>query len=328
MVPTLRADQSLERCIHSLLRQTWTNLEIVIVDNSTQSLVKRSAIGELPVNVIETERNLGFSGAVNRGFLSSDAPYLATINDDAEAEPYWCEALVEALERYPDAGSAASRVLLNGDELDSAGMLIARDGSSKQRGFRQPPYGFDEASVVLCPSGSAAMYRRKMLEQVGMFDEDFFAYCEDTDLGLRAAWAGWTCRYVPDAIVEHHYSYSAGRASRFKAYHVERNRLFVVLKNFPWALLRGVPAAEVERYLWHAWYVVMGQGAAAQFKKEGGSALYLAYIVFRAHLSALFRLPGLWQKRKALRAARTLTTAQFVELLERHEITLRQVAEL
>ena len=86
---------------------------------------------------------------------------------------------------------------------------------------------------MLLPSASAALYRRAMLEEIGLFDEDFFLYCEDTDLGLRARWAGWKCIYVPGAVVDHHYSHSAGRASRLKAYYVERNRLFVAAKNFP-----------------------------------------------------------------------------------------------
>jgi GT2 family glycosyltransferase len=324
----LKADESLERCILSLMRQTWRELDVVIVDNSGRGLVRARGLAGLPVRVIEAERNLGYGGAVNRGFLSSAAPYLGTINDDAEADPFWIESLVTALEEHPEAGSAASRVLLNRSEMDSAGMLVAADGSSKQRGHGQPPYGFDEAAEVLCPSGSAALYRRRMLEEVGMFDEEFFAYCEDTDLGLRAAWAGWTCRYVPEAVVEHHYSYSAGKASRFKAYHVERNRIYVVMKNFPWRMVWESPLHAVERYFWHGWYVLLGQGAAAQFQKEGGSAIYLGYLVFRAHLSALFRMPRLLRLRRLNRGSARLDEKGFMDLIERHSISLRQVAEL
>lgn len=327
VVPTLVADQSLDRCVLSLMRQTWSQLDVVIVDNSGQGLVRRGPCGNYPVRIIENDRNVGYGAAVNQGFLSSPAPYLATLNDDGEADPFWAESLVEALEAHPEAGMAASRVLLNTHEMDSAGMLIALDGSSKQRGHKQPPYGFDEAAEVLCPSGSAAMYRRTMLEQVGMFDEDFFVYCEDTDLGLRGAWAGWTCRYVPKAVVEHHYSYSAGRVSALKAYYVERNRLFLVIKNFPSSLLWRVPVRAFERYLWHLWYIVLGQGAASEFNQQG-SPLYLIYLVLRAHVSALTRLPGLWRRRKRNMADATLSAAEFLALIERHEITLRQVAEL
>ena len=143
-------------------------------------------------------------------------------------------ALVGALEARPDAGMCASQVRLFGEpRLDSAGMLVARDGSSKQRGHGRLPEDFPVPEEVLLASGSSALYRRSMLEDIGGFDDDFFLYCEDTDLGLRARWAGWKCLYVPQAVVEHHYSHSAGRASPVKAYYVERNRLFVLVKNFP-----------------------------------------------------------------------------------------------
>jgi GT2 family glycosyltransferase len=104
-------------------------------------------------------------------------------------------------------------------------MLLSGDGSSKQRGHFCPPSEFAQAEEVFFPSACAALYRRNMLDEIGLFDEEFFLYCEDTDLGLRARWSGWNCLYVPNGIVDHRYSHSAGRASRLKAYLVERNRL-------------------------------------------------------------------------------------------------------
>ena len=136
------------------------------------------------------------------------------------------------------------------------GMLICRDASSKQRGHGRPPEDFPVTEEALLPSGSAALYRRAMLEEIGGFDGSFFLYCEDTDLGLRARWAGWKCLYVPEAVVEHHYSHSAGRASPLKAYYVERNRLFVLAKNFPLGMLLAAPWVSLARYLWHAWYML------------------------------------------------------------------------
>src|SRR5689334_21572612 len=144
----------------------------------------------------------------------------------------------------------ASQVRLYGEnQLDSAGMLIAGDGSSKQRGHLSPSKSFSEPEEVLLPSASAAMYRRAMLDQAGWFDDDFSMYCEDTDLGLRGRWAGWKCLYAPDAVVEHRYSHSAGRASPLKAYYVERNRLFVLVKNFPTVTLLRAPFVAFARYV-------------------------------------------------------------------------------
>src|ERR1051325_269654 len=148
-------------------------------------------------------------------------------------------------------------------------MLVARDGSSKQRGNGRAPEDFPVAEEALFPSGSAALYRRAMLEAIGAFDSRFFLYCEDTDLGLRARWAGWKCLYVPEAVVEHHYSHSAGGASPLKAYYVERNRLFVLVKNFPAAMLAAAPFAALARYLWHVRFLLQGQGAAARLPAGG-----------------------------------------------------------
>jgi cellulose synthase/poly-beta-1,6-N-acetylglucosamine synthase-like glycosyltransferase len=218
----------------------------------------------------------------------------------------------------------ASEVRLAGtEELDSAGMLIAADGSSKQRS----PTALVDAEALL-PSGSAALYRRAMLEDIGLFDESFFLYCEDTDLGLRAQWAGWGCRYVPGAIVEHRYSHTAGRASPLKAYYVERNRLYTIVKNFPARMLFVAPFASIARYFWHVSAIVAGRGKAAEYREEGHSAAMLPWLVIRAHVAALFRLPKLLTSRNRIRAARRISAADFRALLRRHQITVRQVAAL
>src|SRR6202042_3030624 len=116
------------------------------------------------------------------------------------------------------------------------------------RGSGRPPEDFPVLEETFFPSGSAALYRRTMLNAIGAFDSRMFVYCEDTDLGLRARWAGWKCLYVPDAVVEHHYSHSAGGASPLKAYYVERNRLFVLVKNFPIGMLLAAPWISLARY--------------------------------------------------------------------------------
>ena len=199
--------------------------------------------------MIANQRNVGFGAAVNQAFHASTAPYLVTLNDDAVADPRWLETLLADADAHPVTGMFASEVRLAGTgTLDSAGMLIAcRRIEQAKRSW--PASGtFFEAPEALFPSGSAALYRRSMLEEIGLFDESFFLYCEDTDLGLRAQWAGWGCRYVPGAVVEHRYSHSAGRASPLKAYYVERNRLYTIVKNFPASMLLG-GAVRIDRAL-------------------------------------------------------------------------------
>ena len=326
VIPTLAADSRLRECVESLGRQTRRDFEIVVVDNSGQGLARRNdtAAG---ARVLENGRNAGFGAAVNQGIRTSQSPYVATLNDDAVAHPGWLDAMVRALESRPDAGMAASQVRFFGeDRLDSAGMLIARDGSSKQRGHGRPPEDFPVLEEVLFPSGSAALYRRAMLEQVGGFDDLFFLYCEDTDLGLRARWAGWKCLYVPAAVVEHHYSHSAGAASGLKAYYVERNRLFVLLKNFPAGMLPAAPLVTAARYGWHFRYLLQGRGSAARFRAEGNAGPKMLWYVLKAHAALAASLPRLWRERRAIRASARVTPAVFRHLLRGHSISVRRLA--
>jgi len=322
-VPTLVADAALTECLHSLERQNLRDFEVIVVDNSGKRLVRADS----PVRVIYNDQNAGFGAAINQGIRASDSPFVVTLNDDAVADPGWLAALLSAAESRRDIGMCASQVRLGQDgRLDSAGMLLCSDGSSKQRGHLQPPSAFPRCQEVLLPSGSAALYRREMLDEIGLFDESFFLYCEDTDLGLRARWAGWECLYVPEAVVEHRYSHSAGKASALKAYYVERNRLFLALKNFPAGLLLRMPFYACARYFWHAIFLMQGRGTAATFRTEGNGTKTLPGIVFKAHRACIGEAGRLLRERRAIK--RRLTPRQFQRLLARFSITPRQVAAL
>ncbi len=314
--------------MESLGRQTRRDFEVIIVDNSGRGLVRQHSITST-IRVIENSANLGFGAAINQGIRASAWPYVATLNDDAVAHPRWLEALVCALERRPDAGMCASQVRFFGEQrLDSAGMLVCADGSSKQRGHGKPPGDFPVPEETLFPSGSAALYRRAMLDEIGGFDDRFFLYCEDTDLGLRARWAGWKCLYAPDAVVEHHYSHSAGRASPLKAYYVERNRLFLLVKNFPAGMLLRAQAVALARYFWHVRYLFTGHGSAARFRAEGNAGPKMLWYVIRAHIAMLAEARRLWRERRAIRSRARITPRVFRYLLRTNSISARKVAAL
>ena len=324
-IPTLAADDALLECLDALERQTFRDFEVIVIDNSGRNLVRERE----GVRVIAMDHNTGFGAAINAAIADSAATYVATLNDDAVAAPGWLGALVQAMDERTDVGMCASQVRLAGEGvLDSAGMLLCADGSSKQRGHRQRPADFDAPEEVLLPSASAALYRRAMLDQVGAFDAAFFLYCEDTDLGLRAVRAGWRCLYVPEARVEHRYSHSAGRVSPLKAYYVERNRLFVAIKNFPLRMLAAVPFVAVARYAWHVIYLLRGQGAAAQFHEAGHGAWQLAWFVVKAHLAVLVHAPALWRKRREIARNARVSNGAFVKMLRRFSIPARAVAGL
>ena len=328
VIPTLAGDSTLRDCVESLERQTRHDFEVIVADNSGKGLVRRNGMAP-GARVLENSCNLGFGAAINEAVRASRSTFVATLNDDAVAHPRWLEALVTAIGRRPDVGMCASQVRLFGEHrLDSAGMLVSGDGSSKQRGHFRAPEDFPVAEETLFPSGSAALYRRAMLETIGGFDDRFFLYCEDTDLGMRARWAGWKCLYVPEAVVEHHYSHTAGRASPLKAYYVERNRLFVVAKNFPASMLLAAPWVTFQRYLWHAWYLLQGRGSAARFRAEGHAGVKMLWYVIRAHVALAAHAGQLWRDRREIRQRARITPAVFRRLIRSHSISARKVAAL
>lgn len=329
-MPTLAAGETLAGCLRALAAQTLQDFEVIVIDNSGKGLAQDLCKGwGTRGRVIANVRNVGFGAAINQAFRASKAPFLAALNDDAEPGSQWLAALMAAADAYPRAGMFASCVMLDtSGVLDSAGMLLAVDGSSKQRGHGEPPQRFADASAALFPSGSAALYRRAMLDEIGLFEEDFFLYCEDTDLGLRARWAGWECVYAPEAVVEHQYSASAGRASPMKAYYVERNRLFCIARNFPLGMLSFALVASKLRYFWHVVALFWDLGKTAEYRRAGHDTWLLPFVVVRAHLVALYRLPSLWAARRRILANRRITVREFRTLAAAHAISLRKVASL
>jgi GT2 family glycosyltransferase len=326
-IPTLRGDETLDSCLHALNNQTYSDFQVVIVNNSGRELAIGGGQFVFPISVISPAANVGFGAAINMAIRATDARFVVTLNDDTEPDPGWLSALVREMESDPEIGMCASNIrMFNGDQLDSAGMSICFDGSSRQRGHREPSTGFTQSEDVLLPSACAALYRRAMLDEIGLFDEDFFLYCEDTDLGLRARWSGWRCRYVAGAAVRHRYSHTAGAFSPLKARYVERNRLWVAIKNFPAAMLIASPIVAFQRYLWQIAAIRSQRGAAAEFMRSGQSFASAGAILAAAHWDTLLQLPALLRKRAALRRKRRLRPAEFTRLMRAHRITAKDLA--
>ncbi|MGD1071591.1 MAG: glycosyltransferase family 2 protein [Bryobacteraceae bacterium] len=326
-IPTLLAGSMLETCLLALDRQTWPDFEVIVIDNGSVCAQPDASLFRFPLRVLRPGYNLGFGAAINLAVESTKAVLIAALNDDTEADPDWLAELVREVESGPRVGMCASSIRVSrSGRLDSAGMSICLDGSSKQRGGSMPLASFARSEDVLFPSACAALYRRAMLEDIGMFDSDFFLYCEDTDLGLRAVWAGWQCRYAARAGVRHGYSRTAQPYSSLKARYVERNRLWVALKSFPFPLLFMVPFTSFARYFCQLWQVFFGSGAAAEFVASGFSIGCALGIVIRAHFETLWHLPELLRKRAAIAATRRIGSREFIRLIMRHRITVRELA--
>ena len=316
----------LSECLDSLLAQTYPRLELIVVDNaSTDRSVPliRERYGDR-VRLIVNETNLGFAAGNNVGIAASCGAYVLLINNDAAAGPGWAEALVREAETDPRVGMCASKIVTHDDPrvIDSAGLLLSRDGLGRGRGRLQRDVGaFDTPEDAFLPSGCAALYRRAMLDEIGLFDEAFFMYCEDLDLGLRGRLAGWRCRFVPDAVVRHRYSASGGRYSLRKVFLVERNRVWVMVKSFPMLALVLSPIWTIGRLAWQAYAGWRGQGGAGR-ALEGGSAWALAMTVARAYLAAARGLPAMMQKRRTGDAS----LLEFWRWLRYYGVSAREVA--
>ena len=175
------------------------------------------------------------------------------------------------------------------------------------------------------PSGCAALYRRDMLEEVGLFDEDFFAYGDDTDLGLKGRLAGWKCLYVPKAIVHHRYSQSSSSYSALKAFYVERNRVWIAVKYFPLSNLLESPFYTFLRFLLQGYGALAGRGAAGRFSEQY-SPLKLLQVLLKAYLSAVKGLPKMWKKRKEIKRWTRVSENEIRGWFHRFGMTAREIS--
>jgi len=292
----------LAECLDSLLAQTYPRIEVIVVDNasvdgSVRLLTERYLA---KIRLIRSQTNRGFTGGNNMGIAAASGEYVLLLNNDAVADPGWAAALVRAAQVDPEVGMCASKIVCYDDPavIDSAGLLLARDGLGRGRGRLARDNGrFNEAEEVLMPSACAALYRRAMLDAIGLFDEEFFMYCEDVDLALRGRVAGWRCRYVPDAVVRHRYSQSAGGYSPRKIFLVERNRIWVMLKSFPWtSVALSVPWTALRLY-WHLYAAWKGRGGAGRAAEEF-HVFVLAGTVLRAYLAAVSGAMSVLRRRR------------------------------
>jgi GT2 family glycosyltransferase len=249
IIPNWNGHRFLAACFDSLRAQRYRDFEIVLVDNGSHDASVPFTRAHYPeVRIVALPRNLGFAGAVNRGIEASYGPYMALLNNDTEADPDWLGELVRALEADPPAASAASKIREYGadrrDRIYSVGDALTPDGCPRRIGAGEIDCGqWDEPREVFGACGGAALYRRSVMAEIGLLDEAFFAYLEDGDWAFRARLAGYRCVVAPSAVVYHVGSGTAGAGSPLAFRLGTRNRVRLLLKNYPapW-LIRLAPA--------------------------------------------------------------------------------------
>ena len=229
--------QHLQRCLSAVLAQTCSNFEVMLVDNGSTDGSAEFVSQQFPqVRLIRNTENLGFAKGNNIAFEFVQGDYIATLNNDTQADPHWLSELMKGIEAHPRVGMCASKMLFyhHPHIINSTGINLDRTGIAwDRRGGEEDREGQEEVEEVFGPCAGAALYKRQMLEEIGFFDEDFFAYLEDVDLAWRARLMGWRSLYVPTARVYHLYSATGIEGSPYKSYLLGRNKIWTILKNYP-----------------------------------------------------------------------------------------------
>lgn len=321
-------EQVVEKCLKSLQGQTYHPLELIVVDNaSTDQSVELIRKNFPEVKLVLNEKNLGFGGGNNVGIRASQGRFIMMLNNDTRLDPSCIEELKRGLEKSDRYGACASKILLEYEEnlIDAAGIVVCPDGLSIGRGRLESGDHYNEETEVFFASDCACLYRREMLEDIGLYDEDFFAYADETDMGWRAQLAGWKCIYKPRAVVYHFHSASSGSYSPFKAFLVERNRIWVAVKSFPFSLLILGQFYTLWRYVLQAYGALSGKGAAGRFTSDFSKAA-LVKILIKVYLSIWKSLPLMIRKRRAIQKKKRISNKEVYRLIRQYGISARQIA--
>jgi len=305
IIPNYNGEHLLPTCLDALRSQTYPHFEVIVVDDASTDgsvvLLQR----EYPeVQVLRLERNSGLAAACNGGVTLASGEILVLLNTDTDAEPGWLAALVETLAQHPEAGSVASKMLLfdQRDRLHTAGDAYGADGIPRNRGVWEIDEGqYDQAVEVFSGCGGAVAYRREAWDSVEGFDEDFFMYLEDVDLGWRLQLAGYRALFAPQARVYHHLSATGGGV--LASYYTGRNTIWVLAKDVPGFLLRRHWPSMLRAQwsiTWEALKAWRGDAARARL---------------RGQLAGLRGLPRMLRKRRAVQGSMRVSDEYLSNLL-------------
>ena len=306
IIPNWNGLKHLPTCFNALQKQTYPSLEVILVDNgSTDESILLTKNDYAWVKIIPLDTNKGLAVAINRGIQVASGQIIAPLNNDTEVDPYWAEALVNTLQNHPQAGMAASKMLLfdRRNIIHSAGDAFGTDGIPINRGVWQKDNGqFDNDTLIFGGCGGAVAYKKTLLDDIGLFDENLFMYCEDVDLNWRAQLAGYQCIFAPEAIVYHHLSATGG--GEIASYYTGRNTLFVLAKSLPRIVWQRHYQDIIKAQLKIAWDALKAwRGKAARARLRG-------------QLAGLIALPKWLKKRQQIQKTQRVSNAYLESILE------------
>ncbi len=303
IVVNWNGERFLNDCLEALDRQSYAEREIIFVDNgSTDSSVNLVRESFPNFELVELTENRGFTGGNSAGIRVATGEFIALVNNDTRVSERWLENLLHPMVEDPGIGICASKILIDGGNLiNSAGDGLTTAAVGFNRGLEVDSSHYYDTEPLFGACGAAVLYRRKMLEEIGFLDEDFFLYDEDSDLNFRAQLSGWKCEYVPTAIVSHQVNATAVKLSDLHVYHHTRNLEFVWIKNMPSGLML--------RFAHH------------KLIQEIGAFCYLCIRhmkwvpFFRAKRDALRMFPLMWRKRREIQREKKVSNHYIEKIL-------------
>jgi GT2 family glycosyltransferase len=305
----------LEESLPALEAQTFDDFEVIVVDNGSSDGSSDYVEMEHPeFELIELEENRGFAGGNNVGLDQARGNYIALLNNDAVPQEDWLESLATAANET-EAGFFASKMVMYDDPstVDSCGDYYSTIGVGGKRGHGKCRKSYMSRESVFSACGGAAMYSRELLDNVGVFDDDFFFAYEDADLGFRARLQGYECMFVPDAVVNHHLSSSTVEDSPTYVYHSQRNLEFVFFKCLPRSfLIRFLPKHIIYNIIAFLYFAWKGRGRA----------------FLQAKLDVILMLPTLLRKRRKIQSDRQVTDTELRSCIENEKLLERVMGKI
>jgi GT2 family glycosyltransferase len=305
------------KCLNILSKKTVLKTQVIVIDNASTDHSTENLSSSDNLFLFQSATNLGFAAGNNLALRESANEFVALLNPDAFPEPDWLEKLLQAAAHHPDAAAFGSRQLCHHDPnlLDGIGDSYHLSGLVWRDRHATPQTPADLIPrEIFSPCAAAALYRRAALEEIGFFDEDYFCYVEDVDLGFRLRLAGYKAVYVPDAVVHHVGSATTGgQQSDFSVYHGHRNLVWTYVKNMPgilfWALLPLHLALNIGTILW---FTARGQGN----------------IILKAKWDAIKGLPKMWRKRQLIQKNRKASIRDIWRVLDKRLLPTKLLIHL
>ena len=237
IVPNFNGKKFLKICFDSILNQNYSSYEIIIIDNGSSDGSVQYIYEKYPeFTLIQNKENLGFAAAVNQGIKASNADYIFLLNNDVELEQDSISNLLKCIEKDENIFAVSSMMIQYNDrsKMDDAGDEYTILGWTRKVGDGKSPDLYTAEREIFSACAGAALYRKSILDELGYFDENFFAYMEDVDISYRARIKGYKCVYCPEAVVYHFGSGTSGsRYNEFKIRLAARNNVYVPYKNMP-----------------------------------------------------------------------------------------------